>query len=120
MRPSRFFLGGVWMITALSGCHQTPKHTDDILNSAWSPITDSAREKLHTSKPLYCYATLGEPECYHIKQYPLAGRLQGAFVPLTPSSPPQKHGEHPNSDKHHTSDDHDHNHDHADAGAAQN
>ena len=80
---ARFFLAS-FTVFYLAGCHQTPKHTDDILTNPWTPVTNSAKEKLYTAKPLYCYATLGTPECYHIEQYSLSNRLQGEFVPLEP------------------------------------
>ena len=83
MLDKKHFVLSALALVGLSACHQTPKHTDDILTSPWTPPTRSAQEKLYTSEPLYCYATLGTPECYHMAQVTFTDRLQGYFSPLS-------------------------------------
>ena len=75
------------MLLVLAGCQTSSEHAGDILSSAWTDHSNEAKDKLHNAAPLYCYATIGKPDCYKDRQPQLEERLSGYFKPLSTKEP---------------------------------
>ncbi len=65
------------MLTLLSACAQWEQPTEPLL------LVHGSAEVAGTS-PVWCYATLGEPDCYIFPDPAAANRLIGAYVPVQP------------------------------------
>lgn len=73
---------GLACFILISGCQTSSEHADDILANAFTDHTPEAKDKLHQGAPLYCYATIGKPDCYKAAQSQHAQRLSGYFKPV--------------------------------------
>jgi len=72
--------GTVWILMACSSA----EHASELLKTGWVGPSTEARAQMAKRKTLYCYKTLGNPDCYEAPQHPFASRLLGVYEPVPP------------------------------------
>lgn len=73
-------LGGVF----LGGCQSwnTPERANDLITDGW--VGPTPYLSVTDAKPVYCYRTLGDGDCYSSPQHGWEARLIESYEPLSP------------------------------------
>ncbi|MGL6187956.1 MAG: hypothetical protein ACRC12_02795 [Holosporales bacterium] len=81
MRQQIYFLGGILLtVGSFSGC-SSERRANAILQNGWVGPTTTALEAQKKLKPLFCYRTIGDPECFSKAQKGSEDRLIGFYMP---------------------------------------
>jgi hypothetical protein len=81
MRQQIYFFGGLLLtVGSFCGC-SSEKRANAILENGWVGPTTTALEAQKKLKPLFCYRTIGDPECFSNEQKGSEDRLIGFYMP---------------------------------------
>lgn len=71
-------------LLSLGGClyTNTPEHANELITDGW--VGPTPYPSIADAKPVYCYSTLGDQDCYSRPQLGWEDRLVESYDPETP------------------------------------